>query len=162
MKRVVSFIILMLLAIAIEAPAAGKLMSLNVKKGSLRTSPSFLGAVTSSLDYGNKVTVIETKGDWSKVSPVTGGAAGWIHNSALTKKEVKLTSSDKNSGVAASSGELALAGKGFNSDVEAEFKSKNKEIDFTWIDKMEKFNVPHNDMQAFLSAGAVKPKGGAR
>ena len=61
---------------------------------------------------------------------------------------------------AASGDELALAGKGFNSDVEAEFKRRNSEIDFDWVDRMEKISISSEQMQAFLKAGGVQPQAG--
>jgi len=57
---------------------------------------------------------------------------------------------------------LALAGKGFNSDVEAQFKKTHKDIDFSVVDKMEKIKISSSEMQAFLKDGDVAPKGGAQ
>ncbi|MFH0880636.1 MAG: hypothetical protein V2A34_13050, partial [Lentisphaerota bacterium] len=57
----------------------------------------------------------------------------------------------------ASGEELALAGKGFNSDVEAEFKSQNKNVDFTWVDKMEKMKETPDELISFLKEGQVNP-----
>ena len=80
----------------------------------------------------------------------------------MTKKKITLKSGTRKAELAASSGELALAGKGFNSDVETEFKSRNEDIDFTWVDKMEDINVSHKQMRAFLQKGGITPpKGGA-
>ncbi len=162
MKRVILFTGIIFLMSVSGVYAGKKLMSLQIKTGSLRTSPTFLGKMTTQVNYGDRLTVEETKGDWSKVAPVAGGASGWIHNSAITKKRIKLSSSDKGTDAEVSSGELALAGKGFNSDVEAKFKSKNADIDFTWIDRMEKIKVSHTQMQSFLKTGNVVAKGGAK
>ena len=62
---------------------------------------------------------------------------------------------------AASSDEIALAGKGFNEQVEGEFKKKNPNIDFKQIDRMEKIVVSQNNMQQFLKSGGLSPKGGS-
>ena len=49
------------------------------------------------------------------------------------------------------------------SDVEADFKAKNRNVDFTWVDKMEKFKVPPESMQQFLKDGGIQPvEGGKR
>jgi uncharacterized protein YgiM (DUF1202 family) len=113
------------------------------------------------LSYGDRVQVLETKNEWMNVTG-PGGQSGWVHSSALTKKTIAMTSGTQDVQTGASGDELALASKGFNSDVEADFKSKNKNVDFTWVDKMEKFKVQPREMQSFLKEGGVKPsEGGA-
>lgn len=139
----------------------GKTMSVQVQSAPLKEKPSPLGAVRATLSYADRVQVLEEQGPWLKVS-ATGGATGWIHQSALSTKRIVLKSGDQNAQVAASSDELALAGKGFNSDVEAQFKAKHKDIDFAWVDKMLQLTLKPNDLMAFLKAGSVEPKGGAR
>ncbi len=150
------------LAWASAFAAAPASMSVQVKNGQLRSTASFLGAVVGPLGYGDRVSVVEQQGDWMKVTS-PAGKTGWIHSSALTKKNIQMKAGSQNAQTAASGDELALAGKGFNSDVEADFKAKNKNVDFAWVDRMEKFKVEPAAMQAFLKEGGVKPsEGGAR
>ena len=152
--------VLVLAAMAAFA-AAPATMSVQVKNGQLRASASFLGQVVAPLSYGDRVTVVESQGDWMKVTS-PAGKTGWVHNSALTKKQIQMKAGTQNAQTGASGDELALAGKGFNSDVEADFKAKNKNIDFSFVDKMEKIKVAPGEMQAFLKDGGVKPsEGGA-
>lgn len=136
--------------------ATAKEMSVQVRNGQLRADPSFLGKMVASLDYGARVTVAEEKGDWRRVV-LPDGKAGWIHQSALTPKKIVMQAGAADVSTAASGQELALAGKGFNSDVEADFKRKNAEIDFSWIDRMEKIKFSAADMTAFLQEGGVHP-----
>lgn len=147
----------------LPAAAADKPMSIQVRQGDLRSTPSFLGRVTASVQYGTQVHVREEKGAWSRVETLEGDTGGWIHTSALTTRKLELQTGDRQADVAASSGELALAGKGFNSQVEQEFKEQNK-VDYTWVDKMETFKVTIQESQSFLQAGALEPsaEGGAR
>ena len=135
------------------AAAQAEMMSVQVKNGQLRDKPSYLGKVLAPVAYGDRLTVSGRQGDWVNVT--TGAGAGWIHQSALTAKKVVLKAGAENVGTAASGEEMALAGKGFNSDVEADFKAKNKNIDFTWIDKMEKIRVTTAESQAFLKEGGL-------
>ena len=136
-------------------------MSVQVKNGQIRGTPSFLGSVVAPLSYGDRVEVLETKNDWMKVTSPSG-KSGWVHSSALTKKKIVMSAGSQDVQTGASGDELALASKGFNSDVEADFKSKNKNVDFTWVDRMEKFKVSPQEMQAFLKEGQVKAsEGGA-
>lgn len=151
-----------LAAVAVSAFAAGAAtMSVQVKNGQIRATPSFLGKVVAPLNYGDTVQILETKNEWMNVTG-PGGKSGWVHSSALTKKKIVMASGSQDVQTGASGDELALASKGFNSDVEADFKSKNKNIDFTWVNRMEKYKVTPEEMQAFLKEGGVKPsEGGA-
>lgn len=142
--------------------AAPSEMSVQVKNGQLRASPSFLGKVIDPVAYGDRVTVVQQQGDWIKIG-APGGKTGWIHQSALTPKRIVVKAGSGDVQTGASGSELALAGKGFNSDVEAEFKANNQDVDFTWVDKMEKMKVSAEESAAFLKQGGVSPaKGGGQ
>lgn len=143
---------------AVAMTAFSATMSVQVKEAPVRANPSFVGKIAGTLAYGDQVEVAQTQGAWSKVTG--GGVSGWIHTSALSSKKIALTAGQEQAKVAASGDELALAGKGFNSDVEAKFKADHKNVDFTWIDRMERIKIPAAEMQAFLKAGDVTPKEG--
>ena len=151
-----------LVVLTVSALGAGPvLMTVQVKSGQVREEPSFLGKVITSVNYGDRLQVVEQQGDWTKVT-APNGQAGWMHTSALTKKKIALKAGDQNAQTAASGEEMALAGKGFNSDVEADFKAKNRNIDFTWVDKMEKIKIAPEAMQQFLKAGGIQPAEGGK
>lgn len=141
--------------------ASAATMSVQVKDAPVRATPSFVGKVVGALAYGDQVEIQQTQGAWSKVAGA--GVSGWMHTSALSSKKIVLAAGQEQAKVAASGDELALAGKGFNSDVESQFKSTHKDIDFTWINRMEKIKIPSSEMQVFLKDGDVMPKeGGAK
>jgi uncharacterized protein YgiM (DUF1202 family) len=153
---------LLLAAMAMSTLADGPVaMSVQVKNGQMRATPSFLGKLVGPLNYGDRLQVLEQQGDWSKVT-APGGQTGWVHSSALTKKKIAMKAGDQNAQAGASGDELALAGKGFNSDVEADFKAKNRNIDFTWVDRMEKIKVTPEAMQQFLKEGGIQPVEGGK
>jgi SH3-like domain-containing protein len=161
-RRYKTWFYLGLIVAALSALAAGPLlMTVQVKTGQVRDEPSFLGKVITQLNYGDRLQVLEQQGDWSRVT-AAGGQSGWIHTSALTKKKLTLKAGEQNAQTAASGEELALAGKGFNSDVEADFKAKNRNIDFTWVDRMEKIKIAPGSMQEFLKAGGIQPSEGGK
>ena len=136
------------------------MMSVQIRQGELRATPSFLGKIVARLSYGDRVYIFEDKGFWSKVGLSQGAAEGWIHSSALTTKKIVLRAGAEDVETAASSDELALAGKGFNQQVESEFRAKNPNLDFTWIDKMETYVVSEEEMKQFLKEGSLSPEGG--
>ena len=151
--------VMMMASIVVTASAAT--MSVQVKDVPVRATPSFVGKVVGALAYGDQVEIQQTQGAWSKVAGA--GVSGWMHTSTLSSKKIVLASGREQAKVAASGDELALAGKGFNSDVEAQFKAGHKDIDFTWIDRMEKIKIPSSEMQVFLKKGDITSKeGGAK
>jgi hypothetical protein len=158
-RTIPSLTILSLIA-ATALWAGSEIMSVQVRDGQVRAAPSFLGAVLGNLSYGDRVQVYREDGAWKNVGTLDKKLAGWIHSSALTKKEIILNAGEKDTELAASNKELALAGKGFNSDVEAEFKATHKDINFMWVDKMGEINIPSGEMQAFLKEGGVRPPQG--
>lgn len=137
-----------------------KTMSVQVKKCQLRNKPSFLGKIVINLNYADQVTVRNEQENWLDVTPVNQQQGGWVHVSALSEKEIVLNPGSKDIEQAASGEELALAGKGFNEEVENNFKKKNKNIDFTWVDKMEKIVISGQEMQQFLKEGGLRAGGG--
>lgn len=137
-----------------------KMMSIQVKNGDVRSSPSFMGKIVDQLKYGDQVAVQKVKGSWYFIDRPEGSTDGWMHSSALSVKKIVLNPGASDVEQAASSDEITLAGKGFNQQVENDFKSKNPQVDFAWINKMEKMTVSQNQIQAFIKEGQLSPKGG--
>jgi SH3-like domain-containing protein len=133
---------------------AQQTLSVQVKEGELRATPSFLGQIVTRVAYGDRVSVIEDRGTWKKVS-VRGGKQGWMHTSALTTKKIALRAGQTNVQTGATQNELALAGKGFNEQVESSFRKQNRNLDYTWINRMETFKVSPDQMRSFLVQGNV-------
>ena len=131
---------------------AAKEMSVQVRDGQLRNRASFLGTVVGAVAYGDRVTVNQTQAGWCEVS--SAGKTGWIHESALTPKKVVLASGTADARVqSVGSEEVALAGKGFSKEVEAEYKKQNPQLDFTWVDWMGQQTVSTERLVAFLKQG---------
>ncbi len=142
--------------------APQKTMSVQVKEGQLRSTPSFLGTIVAKLSYGDRVEIIQDQGNWKKVA-VRSGVQGWMHVSALTTKSIVLKAGAGNVQTSATSGEIALAGKGFSEEVEKQYKKLNRNLDYAWVDRIERFQVTPAQMQAFLKQGHIVPaEGGAR
>jgi uncharacterized protein YgiM (DUF1202 family) len=160
-KKACFLFCLIWLTAAYALAAEQQVMSVQVKEGQVRAGPSFLGKIVARLVYGERVAVLGEKGAWFLISLPRNAGQGWMHNSALTRKKIILKAGAANVSQSASSDEIALAGKGFNQQVESEFKAKNPNIDFTWIDRMEKIKITQKEMRQFLEAGRVLPEGGS-
>jgi N-acetylmuramoyl-L-alanine amidase CwlA len=147
-------------ALGLAGVALAERMSVQVQDGQVRASPSFLGAVTARLPYGAAVEAQAEQNGWLPVQ-TAAGQQGWMHKASLTKKKIVMTAGGAGA-TGASSDELALAGKGFNSDVEQQFKKQNPNVNFAAVDRMAKLKIAPQEMQKFLADGSVKPAGGAK
>ena len=157
-------ILIVLLLISLTAMTAyaaqQKFLSVQVRSGAVRAKPSFLGKIVAQLNYGDRVEILSTQGAWSQVGGSRLSGSGWMHASALTDKKIVLKAGAADVNKAASSDELTLAGRGFNQQIESDFKSQNPDIDFTWINRMEKINVSQSQIQMFMLEGALFPEVG--
>jgi len=135
--------------------SAADMMSVQVRRSAVRTAPSYLAKVAGTVSYCDRVTVVEKKSGWIKVS-TPAGVNGWMNASALTRKRLVLKAGKGAVSTGASSEELALAGKGFNSDVEARFKAEHGDANFTAVDRMEKRSASNTEVVAFLREGDIK------
>jgi len=154
MKRLV---VVVFVLVALTALAADQL-SVQVRQARLRGRPSYLGPATTEVAYGTRLTLLESRGPWRRLR-APDGSEGWLHESALTEKKLKLAAGE-NVDTSADSDELALAGKGFNEEVENAFKKDHGDIDYAWVDRMAAWKVSPEEAVRFLAAGDVK--GGQR
>ncbi len=138
----------------IATAASAEWMSVQVQSTQVRETPSYLGRMLAMANYTERVEVLQRQRGWAQVR--VSGRVGWVNESALTKKQLRLVSGAADVERTASGEEIALAGKGFNSQVEADFKAKNSQVDFTWIDRMEQFKVSEQEIGDFLSEGGLK------
>lgn len=129
----------------------------SVRETIVRERPSFLGKVLTSLTYGEKVKVVDSHGAWSFIE-YTGSSQGWIHTAAISSQKIELTRSDKGVDTSASNDEVALAGKGFNKEVEQQYIDQNS-MDYSWIDYMETIEVDIVTLVEFTNEEALNLEG---
>ncbi len=138
------------------------MMSVQVKEGQIRSTPSFLAPITGVVSYGDQVDVLRQEGDWFEVRS-NRSRSGWIHQSALTRKRVVLRPGGESAPVAASGQEVALAGKGFNAEVESRYSKTHRGADYASVNRMERRMVSPREMTTFLKEGGLRPaEGGLR
>ena len=85
------------LCLTCAVAVAAKVMSVSVRDGQVRETPSFLGKIVGKATYGQSVDVGQEQGDWAKVT-LPGGVSGWMHRSALTTEKLALTSGQGTAG----------------------------------------------------------------
>jgi uncharacterized protein YgiM (DUF1202 family) len=143
-------IVLVLLAFSAGVVFAAQ-MSVQVRDGKVRATPSQLGRVVTTVEYGALVQAGAPQNGWYSVT-TADGKTGWLHESALSKKPIAMRAGATDAATGVSSDEVALAGKGFNEQVEAKLRSEGK-LDYTWVDRMSAFKVDANEISKFLKEG---------
>lgn len=155
------YAVLLFMAIACITASPQKMMSVTVQQTQARATPTFLGKIVADLAYGDRLEVVGEQESWVKVIVPGSEQEGWVHVSALTTKRILLKAGDTNVSQTASSSEVALAGKGFNEQVEARYREETQ-LDYTWVDRMEGFTISWEKIQAFLEEGDLEPLEGGR
>jgi len=150
-------VLAVLLVITAGVALAGP-MSVQVRNGKVRATPSQLGKIVATVDYGAQVQAGDVQNGWYPVT-LPDGQTGWLHESALTKKRIAMSAGTSDAATGVSSDEVALAGKGFNEQVEAKMKADGK-LDYTWVDRMAAFKVTEDQIASFRAQG--KLPGGAQ
>lgn len=146
-----------------------KLMYVAVEEADVKEKPSFFSKTKEIFLYTQKVIVLETKGNWTKVrlpdfedKDFQNGiqkeiVEGWISSGSLSKKRIA-----QGKRLSASTDELALAGKGFSSEIEDVYR-KNSGLDYEAVDRIENSksaNVSLDALIDFIKDGKLNFAGG--
>lgn len=134
--------------------AAGQTMYVAVEKASLKASAGMFSGASGNVVYGDEVIVLSTSGAWSQVQlAVNASVKGWIKTASLTKKRILA----KGARVSVNASELALAGKGFNAEVESEYKKSGK-VNYSAVDRVEAAaaRVYDGNVLQFIKDGKLK------
>lgn len=144
-------VLLVLLALCAGVAWAATKMSVQVQSCKVRATPSQLGKVVATVAYGDVLQTGVPQNGWYQVT-TSGGITGWVHESALTTKTIAMRSGTSDAATGASSEEVAMAGKGFNKQVEDEMKAQGK-LDYTWVDRMSEFKSKEDEVVLFRAQG---------
>jgi uncharacterized protein YgiM (DUF1202 family) len=150
----------MLILLLLAGVLLAQTVTIMVKDTKVRSSPKFYASSIYSAKRGEQLTKVATQQDWYQVK-TPAGKIGWVHASAVETKKLKLSSGQWVE-TEASPQEVALAGKGFNQEVETQYRQNHPDLDFTWVDRMERMEIPEGEMVAFLKEGKLGEYGGGQ
>jgi len=163
MRHRIVFFPAIVIAAATIAFAASKTVTVLVKQTSIRADKQFFAKTIATANRLDELELIETQGGWLKVN--FKGKTGWVHASAIS---VKKAPEKKKGGFSlfgkeddpakVSQDEVAMAGKGFNEQVEDSYKKKNPKLDFAAVDKMEKVTADQDKLAAFVKDGNLESR----
>jgi len=125
-----------------------------VRTTNLRIEPKFYAKTLVFLQNGEKLEKIGARDGWLKVK-TTKGIEGWIHLSAVEEKKFSLTAINQPLKTQATAGEVALAAKAFDKNVEEAYMKKHPQISFAQVDKMLKIKISPAQMKIFLKRGKL-------
>jgi len=165
-RRIATLFLLLLAAVVLLAADQLKDRSVIVKETQLRDKPSYAGKILGKLVYTDRVQMVDLPAgsSWAKVRSTAKKLDGWIHLSALSKEpRLVIREGDQTVKTPPEGYEVALAGKGFNEEVEAETR-KNKALNYAAVDDMEAYaaTIAATDVSAFIAQGELTVEGGAR
>lgn len=161
MKRPIPLTLSICLLILIVSLLVAETLTVKVQSTSLRNSPKFYAPSVQPLNAGDKVEKIAVQNGWIQVK-TAGGVVGWVHVSALEVPKFDLMATNKGLKTQASADEVALAGKGFNKQVEESYKAKHKDVSFAWVDKMLQIKIAAAQVEEFLKKGKLGEFGGGK
>ncbi len=133
------------------APKVGSVVTVRVMSAKVMKSPKFIGPAAGGVSRGDALTIKEIKGDWYRVE---GAKSGWINRTSVMDGQVAL-SSKPGGGGGASRDEVELAGRGFTPDVEAEYRGKHPDLDFSHVEAIEAAQIDFTELEAFVTEGGL-------
>lgn len=158
MKSIIKRILILLVLGGIFMPAfaaENKNQYVQVGSAQVKAKASQTSKTTATLKYGDEVIIISINKNWSNIKSLDGKITGWLPNSSLTKKKIKIEVASQNK-ASANATELALAGKGWNSGMEDVLKdSSSANYNYKIVDKVESYTVSDADAIAFIKEGGL-------
>jgi hypothetical protein len=145
-------LILFVTGLATAQVSAGGTLYVSVRTLTLKSGTGFFAGNRGTLNYGDRVTVMRVDGKFAEVrSAANSSLTGWTATANLSARQVVSGSSNT-----ASARELALAGKGFNEEVENSYMNQKNNLNYADVDRTEAITVREDDLKKFLEEGRLK------
>lgn len=145
---IVFCLVLFTAGLAAAQVSRGGTLYVAVKSITLKSSTGFFASNRGSLEYGDRVTVLQVNGKFVEVrSAANASISGWTPSSNLSARQII---SGNTATVTAR--ETALAGKGFNQEVEDTYK-KQGNLNYADVDRVEAVIISEAGLRRFLEEG---------
>jgi uncharacterized protein YgiM (DUF1202 family) len=140
-----------LTATAVAQVSKGQTAYVTAKSLALKSGTGFFAKTVGTLNYGDAVSVLQVNGKWAQVqSGGRTGISGWVAQTNLTTKRIVATGGTGS----ASSREVAMAGKGFNEEVENAYKGSHN-LNYAAVDVTEANTVSEDELLRFITEGRL-------
>jgi hypothetical protein len=145
--------VILVLSVFVVCLAAETLL-VKVQTTQLRKGPQFFSQALAALKAGDRLEKVSENAGWIQVK-TSAGVLGWVHSSAVQTTKFNLLAMDKSMKTQATASEVALAGKGFNKQVEASYRAKHGDVSFALVDQMLQLKIPPAQIEDFLKKGKL-------
>ena len=155
MKKLTVLLFILCLAVPMFSASKGKTQYVAVDPAPLKAKPAASSKKVGTVEYASAVVVLKTEKNWVYVQLADNNEVeGWLPATALTSKKIK----DKANSTSANADEIALAGKGFNSTIEAVY-AEQYELNFDIVDYIESLGVEPEEVITFAQEGQLNDGG---
>jgi uncharacterized protein YgiM (DUF1202 family) len=145
MRRILLLLIVLIFSVSFAFSQSGATRYVAVENLAVKDSAGFFSRDLGTLPLGREVTVTREDGKWVQIR--AGNLSGWVSSSGLSTRRVIAASS------AVTPTEVALAGKGFSTETESEYRSTRP--DYSTVDFMEQLDIPSSELQQFVNEGRL-------
>jgi len=130
--------------------SVGSTVYVATKTTALKSSTGFFASTRGTLNYGDRAIVLRISGRFAEVrSALNSSLSGWTPSGNLSVRQI--ISGNTNS---VSANEVALAGKGFNQEVEDAYRNQGN-LNYADVDVVEAITVSEDDLRRFLEEGRL-------
>jgi len=152
MKKLIVFLIMGFITVGfLAAQTVGSTLYVAVKTVELKSSTGFFASTKGTLNYGDRVTVLQVNGRFVEVRSANNTSlTGWTAYANLSTRQIV----SGNTG-SLSAKETALAGKGFNQEIENVYKTKGN-LNYADVDRVEAVRVTQEGLRRFIEEGRLK------
>jgi hypothetical protein len=136
----------------------GDTLTVTRKTTKLRAQKRSFAPAVADLVEGDKLEFQKKEGAW--LSAKFGSIAGWLHETDVTtRSDVRLSGQGVRENYSTS--ETAAAKKGFNPQVEQQYRQNNPDLEraFALVDRLQSRTLSDDDLRAFLVAGRLLQEG---
>lgn len=147
------------LLVAAVAVAATETVTVIVRKTSIRRDRQFYAPALAEGRLGESFSVQAREKGWIQVATKAG--AGWLHESAVTAKKVAASGAGP-AGGAVDERDIANASKGFNPQVEDQYRKKNPTANYAAVDRMQQLEASDAAVEAFVRDGHIAQRGAGK
>jgi hypothetical protein len=153
MRKIVFIFCLMIFVTGLVAAqvSRGGTLYVAVKTVTLKSSTGFFVFYRGTLNYGDRVTVLQVSGRFVEIRSATNSSlTGWTPSANLSARQIVSGNT-----ATLSAQETALAGKGFNQEVEDSYRTQNRNLNYADVDRIEAITVNESVLRRFLEEGRL-------
>jgi hypothetical protein len=150
MRKILIVVCLVFLITGMAAAqiGAGRTMYVAVRTIDLKSSTGLFAGTVTTLNYGDEVTVVQVNGRSVEVKSATDPSlTGWAPSANFSTKKIIAGNT-----TSTSAREFALAGKGFNQEVENSYSTQG-ELNFADVDIVETITADESALMRFIQEG---------